>query len=77
MQVKEAIGFVIDESGKSRYAISRDLGKGRNYVYKLFERDSNPAYDTLASIANLCGYDLALVKRDGSNTIILDPSSNE
>jgi DNA-binding phage protein len=72
MKVKDALNSVIEGSGRTKYSVSRDLGRGRNYVYKMFDRDSNPAYETILSIANLCGYDLALVKRDGTNTILLD-----
>ena len=77
MQVKDALNSVIEESGRTKYSVSRDLGRGRNYVYKMFDRGSNPAYETILSIANLCGYDLALIKRDGSRTILLDPPKGE
>ena len=77
MEIKTALTEVINESGKSRYAVAKELGKGTTYIYKLTSRPTSPSYETITSIADVCGYDLALIKRDGSNTIILDPPSNE
>lgn len=71
MHVKEAITEVMDECPLTRYAIAKRLGKGNSYIYNMMGKD-RLGYDFIASVADICCYDLALVKRDGSRTIILD-----
>lgn len=77
MQVKDALNEIMDGSGLTRYAIAKKFGKTPNYVYKMMNQSKAVGYPFMSSIADVCGYDIALVKRDGSNTIILDPPSNE
>lgn len=72
MDLKNAMNEIMDESGMSRYAIAKTMGRSNNYVYNLFGRGGYPSYQVASDIADICGYDLALVKRDGSRTIILD-----
>ena len=77
MEINEALEAIIGESAYSKYAVGVTLGHGRNYIYNMLQKGSNPNFKPLVSIANLCGYDLALIKRDGSHTILLDPPKGE
>lgn len=75
MDAKQALRSLVDNSGKSQRAISRELGKTDNYVSALFSMGRAPGSDLMAAIAQACGYTLALVPHgstlpDGS--IVLD-----
>ena len=77
MKPKDALNDIMSDSGMSKYAVAKAMGRHGNYVYSLMNRTTNPSYEVLTSIADICGYDLALIKRDGSNTIILNPPKGE
>ena len=73
MDAKKALRQIMDKSETTGYAIALSMGRNSSYVYNVLGTHSNPSYAFLTSVADACGYDLALVKRDGSETIILDP----
>ena len=73
MNVNKALEEAIKSSGVSKYAIGQKLGRSRNYIYNLFQRDAIPTFATVASIADACGFDVTLTSRDGEHTIIIDP----
>lgn len=63
MRTHEALTHIIERSGKSKSAISLELGKSRNFITSSFTQSGgewNPQGDTLAAIAGACGYSLVL-----------------
>lgn len=75
MEPLQALARAIATSGLSKYAVSKRLGKTQAYIGAMFSRGSVPKTDTYATIADVCGYDLLLRKRDDSSEILVDPSS--
>lgn len=61
MNVEQAIRTAAKIAGKSLNSVSRDVGKNDNYLSVTFGRGSVPKSDTLAQLADTCGYSLALV----------------
>ena len=59
----------------------RGLGKrmGRNPYYAktiLYGRKSTPSVSIFAEIADVCGYDLLVRKRDDGSEIVVDPNDD-
>lgn len=52
---------MVNSSGKSRRALSLEMGKSENYLSSLISQNSRPTADTLALVAKHCGYVLACV----------------
>lgn len=77
MQVKSAVDKIIQESGLSKLDIAKSMGKNPNFVYALVNKQTDPSYRTLVSIADTCGYDLLLRNRVSNNEIIIDPPNDE
>ncbi len=75
MNVEQAIRKAADTAGKSLNAVSREVGKNDNYLSVTFGRSSVPKADTLAQLANACGYRLALLPAgtDAPGAIVIDP----
>ena len=73
MDAKKALRQIMESSHTTGYSIAKRMGRSKGYVYDRLCRPTQPSYAFLTSVADACGYDLALVKRDGSETIILDP----
>lgn len=73
MQAFGAMCAIIRSSGISRSKVGLLMGKSDGYIHQTISRGSIPRADTLAEIADVCGYNLVLVKRDGSETIQIDP----
>lgn len=73
MDSREVLRYVVNQSGKSQRAISIELGKVPTYISATFTQGSIPTIETLANIANVCGYDLALINRATGETIAIDP----
>ena len=66
MRTSDAIAHIIERSGKSKSAISIELGKSRNFIAASFTQsggDWSPQADTLLAIARACGYSLVLEGR--------------
>lgn len=77
MESKEALRYVVNHSGKSQRAISVELGKVPTYISATFTQGSIPTVETLANVANVCGYDLLLVNRETGETISIDPACQD
>ena len=60
MNTLEAIRRMCDEAGLTTVQVSERLGKSRAYVGATLSRGSVPKADTLAQIAQACGYTLVL-----------------
>lgn len=73
MQSRDAIKVIKARSGKSGVQISEELGKSRSWLGQTISRGSDPQAGTLAAIAAVCGYSLALIGRDGDRIDIDAP----
>ena len=70
-----ALSLLPARAGLARDEVSRRLGRSRQFMSSLIGQGSTPKADTLARVADVCGYTLALVPHgstlpDGS--IVLD-----
>lgn len=61
MDSRQALAHVVAKGGKSKAALSRELGRSEGFVSSLFSMHRAPGVDLMASIAKACGYDLQLV----------------
>lgn len=73
MQVNQVVSAVVCYSGMSYNAVSAKLGKSREYARNIAVRTSAPRLDTIADIADVCGYDLQLVRRDTGAMVTVTP----
>lgn len=73
MQVNQVVSAVVSNSGMSYNAVSAKLCKSREYARNIAVRASAPRLDTVADIADVCGYDLQLVRRDTGATVTVTP----
>lgn len=64
MDAMQALRTMIEASGLTHRQVARRLGRYDAYVSQVLTRTTNPATDTLASIARACGYRLELVPID-------------
>lgn len=60
MDATEAIRRMCDQSGRGVVEVSQELGKSKMYVSGMISRHTVPRTDTLAQIAQTCGYRLIL-----------------
>ena len=61
MYTNEAIRHMCEVSGKGSTIVSKDIGRVSSFVGTILSRGSVPKADTLAEIAEACGYQLALI----------------
>lgn len=69
MKARQALYKIVESSGKSRIQVSSELGRSRNYITNYFVNDMNPGADTLAQIADVCGWDMVLRNRSTGEEI--------
>lgn len=69
-----AMQQMIASTGKSRIALSREMGRSDTYLTTKLQEKSKPRTDTLSQLANLCGYTLQLVR--GDDVIVIDPPND-
>lgn len=61
MQAFEALREASERAGVPMYKIGPAMGKPASYVSTGMARGSSPRCDTMAKMAGVCGYGLALV----------------
>ena len=71
MNTIDAIRRMCDESGKSTTQVSTEIGRTRSFVGSTLTRQSVPRANTLALIAQACGYRLVL--ESDTDRIQIDP----
>ena len=77
MDVRETIITAIEHSGRSRYAVSKAMGKSTIYIGALLSRGSVPKTDTMATIMDAAGFDLLVRCRDDGTEYVIDPREEE
>ena len=73
MQAFDAFCTIVSHSGKPKESLSRELGRNKKFIGSIMSRGTIPGTVLFAEIADICGYDLTLVKRDGTETVTIDP----
>lgn len=63
MQVGEVIRGMLGERGASERATSLELGRSPYYLHSVGAPTRSPALGTVADVADVLGYDLAIVDR--------------
>lgn len=74
MDAYDAVTKMLNEDDRTRAAISVAMGRGPGYLNVIVGRRSVPKADTLARIADTCGYDLLLRRRDSEEEIRIEPT---
>lgn len=69
-----AMQHMMESTGKSRIALSREMGMSDTYLTTKLQERSKPRTDTLSLLADLCGYTLQLVR--GDEVIVIDPPTD-
>lgn len=77
MKVNDAILHMLETSERSAYNVSLAMGKAHSYINSLSKRKGFVSAHVLASIADVCNYDLVLVNRQTGETIPIDPSCQD
>ncbi|MEG2934552.1 MAG: helix-turn-helix transcriptional regulator [Gordonibacter sp.] len=79
MQTYEALRQAARLGGLSLNKVSRALGKPESYISSAISRGSVPRCDTMARMADVCGYSLALLPRDKvpPDALVIDPPPRE
>jgi len=70
MEALQALRHMVNMSGKSTKAVSRDMGIADTYISMTLSRKSVPKLDTFVDIAEACGYSVQIVGHD--ETISID-----
>ncbi len=79
MKAQDAIKEVVTASGKSQAGVSKAVGKTRNYVNALVAQadatGGTLGCDTVAGIADACGYSLAVIPHADvpGSALVIDP----
>ena len=72
MNTEDLIRHMCAKSGKSLRAVSVKINKSPNYISSIFGKDATPNVNTLAEIANACGY--VLCAKGHGETVALEPA---
>lgn len=77
MQAHDVLRALFNDSGMSMTNLSRAIGKSDKFISRYLSGGTTPGLSVTSQIADVCGYDLKLEKRDGTETIIIDPPHKE
>ena len=75
MSARAAMVRIVDTSGMSRRQLSVSMGRYPQYLNQKVNDKQTPKADTLAEVAQVCGYELLL--RNDETEIIIDPPDKE
>ena len=75
MDTHKAIKIMLKLSDITQDRISTELGRSKYWLSSTFHAAQDSRAGTVAAIANICGYKLALVPSDSvpANALIIDP----
>lgn len=79
MQVDDCIRGIVEATpGASLRSVSRDLGHADTWARNVGAPGRSPALASVIEVADLCGYDLAVVRRSDGVTIgTIEPPKRE
>jgi hypothetical protein len=64
---------MIRDSGKTNATLSRELSDNRYYINSIIKNHTTPRADKLAQLADSCGYDLLVRRRNDERETMIDP----
>ena len=64
MDALQALRHMVNMSGKSARSVAREMDIAETFINMTLSRKSIPKVDTFADIADICGYELALIGHD-------------
>lgn len=77
MNARHVINTICNRTDKSRRTLSAAIGRSPNFISVTIQNNSVPQVDTLAAIAEECGYHLAIVPHEHKlpkDAIVIDPA---
>lgn len=77
MKAHEVLRTITKDSGSSDMSLSAAMGRNTNFLGVIRSRGTIPKTDTFAMIADTCGYDLLVRKRETHEEIVIDPPIRE
>lgn len=72
MNALDAIRRMCDESGVGPTQVSQAIGRARTFLSATLSRGNIPRVDTMAKVAQACGYRLIL--ESDTDRIVIDPT---
>ena len=79
MNANDAMRAMIEASGKSGRQVAREIGRSESFVSSTLAQGVCPRADTLARVAEACGYKIIAVPKDvacnlldGSDGIVVE-----
>ena len=79
MNANDAMRAMIEASGKSGRQVAREIGRSESFVSSTLAQGVCPRADTLARVAEACGYKIVIVPKDvalnlldGSDRIVVE-----
>ncbi len=73
MHVAESIRTMMSTAGLSVRGIAAELGKCPYYMKHFLYRGGTPSVSNFAKIADVCGYDVLIRRRDDGTETPIDP----
>lgn len=75
MDTNDVMRAMIDSAGLSRRAASRALGRSDSWLRNTLARPGSSTGDTIALLADVCGYELCAVPRGSvpPGGLVIDP----
>ena len=72
MNANDAMRAMIESSGKSGRQVAREIGRSESFVSSTLAQGVCPRTDTLARVAEACGYKIVIVPQDVANSLADD-----
>lgn len=69
MNANDAMRKMIEMSGKSGRQVAREIGRSESFVSSSLAQGVRPRADTLARVAQACGYELVAIPKDAANEL--------
>ena len=77
MQPKQAVTTMLQKAGHTMYSASLATDHKASYISSLMRRKGSISAPVLATIANVCDYDLVLIPRGGGDSIPIDYTTKQ
>lgn len=77
MQARNIIKAIVDDSDKTMYRISLDMGRSKLFIGRYVNRQVPPGCELLAEICEATGHELVVRNKTTGQEIIIDPPDKE
>ena len=72
MNANDAMRTMIETSGKSGRQVAREIGRSESFVSSTLAQGVCPRADTLARVAEACGYEIVIIPKDVARNLMDD-----